>query len=123
MLVVLPLAATLTAFYVWTLNSLNFTLKDLRERKQHVKEAMYKKLWWCILISILVIFAFFFFNSSSACSIFLISSSSSSLLLEGAGADAPTSCKVLEATGVAGVVLVVEVEARVVEDTITILGT
>ena len=63
LLVVLPLAATLTAFYVWTLNSLNFTLKDLRERKQHVKEAMYKKLWWCILVSILVIFAFFFFNS------------------------------------------------------------
>ncbi|RYO87824.1 hypothetical protein DL766_000727 [Monosporascus sp. MC13-8B] len=63
LLVVLPLAATLTAFYVWTLNSLNFTLKDLRERKQTVKEAMYKKLWWCILISILVIFAFSFFNS------------------------------------------------------------
>lgn len=65
LLIVLPLAATLTAFYVWTLNSLNFTLKDLRERKQHAKEAMYKKLWWCILISILVIFAFFFFNSFS----------------------------------------------------------
>ncbi|KAK8058929.1 hypothetical protein PG994_009377 [Apiospora phragmitis] len=65
LLVVLPLAGTLTAFYVWTLNSLNFTLKDLRERKQTVKEAMYKKLWWCILISILVIFGFFFFNSFS----------------------------------------------------------
>lgn len=61
----LPLAGTLTAFYVWTLNSLNFTLKDLRERKQTVKEAMYKKLWWCILISIMVIFGFFFFNSFS----------------------------------------------------------
>ncbi|KAI1638870.1 lung seven transmembrane receptor-domain-containing protein [Biscogniauxia mediterranea] len=65
LLVVLPLAGTLTAFYVWTLNSLNFTLKDLRERKQTAKEAMYKKLWWCILISILVIFGFFFFNSFS----------------------------------------------------------
>ena len=61
----LPLAGTLTAFYVWTLNSLNLTLKDLRERKQHVKEGMYKKLWWCILISIMVIFGFFFFNSFS----------------------------------------------------------
>jgi hypothetical protein len=50
---------------VWTLNSLNFTLKDLRERKQTVKEGMYKKLWWCILGSILVIFGFFFFNSFS----------------------------------------------------------
>lgn len=65
LLIVLPLAATLTAFYVWTLNSLNFTLKDLRERKQHAKESMYKKLWWCILLSIMVIFAFFFFNSFS----------------------------------------------------------
>lgn len=65
LLIVLPLAGTLTAFYVWTLNSLNLTLKDLRARKQHVKESMYRKLWWCILISILVIFGFFFFNSFS----------------------------------------------------------
>lgn len=65
LLIVLPLAGTLTTFYVWTLNSLNLTLKDLRERKQHVKEAMYKKLWWCILLSIAVIFGFFFLNSFS----------------------------------------------------------
>jgi hypothetical protein len=63
LLVIMPLAATLTAFYVWTLNSLNFTMKDLLDRKQSVKAMMYKKLWWCILGSILVIFAFFFFNS------------------------------------------------------------
>lgn len=63
LLVVLPLAGTLTAFYIWTLNSLNLTLKDLTERKQTVKAAMYRKLWWCILISIIVIFAFFFVNS------------------------------------------------------------
>ncbi|CAN8097273.1 unnamed protein product [Discula destructiva] len=65
LLIVLPLAATLTAFYVWTLNSLNLTLKDLRERKQRTKESMYQKLWWAILLSIIVIFAFFFFNSFS----------------------------------------------------------
>ncbi|EFW98865.1 integral membrane protein [Grosmannia clavigera kw1407] len=65
LLIILPLAATLTAFYVWTLNSLNLTLKDLRERKQHAKESMYKKLWWCILLSIVVIFGFFFLNSFS----------------------------------------------------------
>lgn len=65
LLVVLPLSATLTAFYVWTLNSLKFTLKDLHDRKQHAKASMYKKLWWCILLSILVIFGFFFFNSLS----------------------------------------------------------
>ncbi|KKA27368.1 hypothetical protein TD95_004927 [Thielaviopsis punctulata] len=63
--IVMPLAGTLTAFYVWTLNSLNATLKDLRERKQHAKEAMYRKLWWCILLSIFVTFGFFFFNSLS----------------------------------------------------------
>ena len=63
LLVILPLSATLTAFYIWTLNSLSLTMKDLRERKQHVKAAMYKKLWWCILISIVVIFGFFFLNS------------------------------------------------------------
>ncbi|KAL1954166.1 hypothetical protein VTO42DRAFT_1574 [Malbranchea cinnamomea] len=63
LLVVLPLAATLTAFYIWTLNSLSATLKDLVDRKQRVKAMMYKKLWWCILGSIIVIFAFFFINS------------------------------------------------------------
>ncbi|KAK5122055.1 hypothetical protein LTR85_004301 [Meristemomyces frigidus] len=63
LLVVLPLAGTLTAFYVWTLNSLNLTMKDLMERKQTVKAGMYRKLWWCILSSIIVIFAFFFVNS------------------------------------------------------------
>ena len=65
LLVIIPLSATLTTFYVWTLNSLKFTLKDLHDRKQHAKAAMYKKLWWCILLSILVIFGFFFFNSLS----------------------------------------------------------
>ncbi|EJP64805.1 Transmembrane receptor, eukaryota [Beauveria bassiana ARSEF 2860] len=69
LLIVLPLAGTLTAFYVWTLNSLNFTLKDLRERKQHAKASMYKKLWWCILITVLVTFAFFFINSFTFASV------------------------------------------------------
>lgn len=65
LLVILPLSGTLTAFYVWTLNSLNLTMKDLVARKQHVKATMYRYLWWCILGSILIIFAFFFFNSLS----------------------------------------------------------
>jgi hypothetical protein len=63
LLVILPLAATLTAFYVWTLNSLSVTMKDLVERRQKTKAMMYKKLWWCILGSIIVIFGFFFLNS------------------------------------------------------------
>jgi hypothetical protein len=61
--VILPLAGTLTAFYVWTLNSLNQTMKDLMDRRQHVKAMMYKKLWWGIFGSIVVIFGFFFLNS------------------------------------------------------------
>lgn len=63
LLVILPLAATLTAFYVWTLNSLNLTMKELLERKQNVKSLMYKRLWWVLLSSIIVIFIFFFLNS------------------------------------------------------------
>lgn len=63
MLVILPLAATLTAFYVWTLNSLKLTMKELLERKQNVKLLMYKRLWWVLLGSIVVIFGFFFLNS------------------------------------------------------------
>lgn len=65
LLVILPLAATLTAFYVWTLSSLNMTMKDLADRKQKTKFLMYKRLWWCILGSIMVIFGFFFINSMS----------------------------------------------------------
>lgn len=63
LLVILPLAGSLTAFYVWILNSLNFTMKDLLERKQSVKAMMYRKLWYIILCSIVVIFGFFFLNS------------------------------------------------------------
>lgn len=63
LLVVLPLAATLTSFYIWTLNSLGATMKDLMQRKQTVKAAMYRRLWWAILLSIIVTFAFFFINS------------------------------------------------------------
>ncbi|KAK6350043.1 hypothetical protein TWF696_006292 [Orbilia brochopaga] len=61
--VILPLAATLTAFYVWTLNSLNLTMKELLDRKQNVKALMYRRLWWVLLGSIIVIFGFFFINS------------------------------------------------------------
>jgi hypothetical protein len=65
LVIILPLSTTLTIFYVWTLNSLNLTIKDLVTRKQHIKAGMYKKLWVCILITIFVIFAFFGFNSFS----------------------------------------------------------
>ncbi|KAL7270901.1 Membrane protein ptm1 [Rhizina undulata] len=63
LLVILPLAATLTAFYIWTLNSLKLTMRELEERKQNVKLLMFKRLWWVLLGSIVVIFGFFFLNS------------------------------------------------------------
>jgi hypothetical protein len=63
MLVILPLAATLTAFYVWTLNSLKLTMAELEERKQHQKGLMYRRLWWCLLSSILTIAGFFILNT------------------------------------------------------------
>jgi len=63
LLVILPLAATLTTFYVWTLNSLKLTMRELHERKQHVKGLMYRRLGLLLLASIVVIFAFFFWNS------------------------------------------------------------
>lgn len=63
LLIILPLTGTLTAFYIWTLNSLKATMKDLIERKQHVKALMYKKLSYSIIASILIIFGFFFLNS------------------------------------------------------------
>ncbi len=63
LLVVLPLVGTMTAFYVWTLNALGATMKDLMQRKQRVKAHMYRKLWWCILGTIVIVFGFFFINS------------------------------------------------------------
>jgi len=63
LLIIFPLAGTLTAFYVWTLSSLNITIKDLVERQQKTKAMMYKRLGWCLFGSIVVIFVFSFVNS------------------------------------------------------------
>ncbi|KAK9369647.1 lung seven transmembrane receptor-domain-containing protein [Lipomyces kononenkoae] len=63
LLVILPLAATMTAFYLWILSSLTSTIRNLTERKQNVKALMYRRLWRLLFVSILVIFGFFFVNS------------------------------------------------------------
>ncbi|KAK9329234.1 lung seven transmembrane receptor-domain-containing protein [Lipomyces starkeyi] len=63
LLVILPLAATMTAFYLWILSSLTSTIRNLTERKQNVKALMYRRLWRLLFISILIIFGFFFVNS------------------------------------------------------------
>lgn len=62
LLIIVPLTATTTAFYVWIIHSLNYTIKDLAERKQSVKMTMYKRVWGLLLWSVVVLFSFFFIN-------------------------------------------------------------
>jgi len=61
--VILPLAATMTAFYTWTLNSLTNTIKYLAERKQNQKGLLYRRIWRLLICSIITLVGFFFFNS------------------------------------------------------------
>lgn len=53
LLVVVPLAATLTTFYLWTLQALKSTIAELDERGQRQKSLMYRRLaavlWWSIV--------------------------------------------------------------------------
>lgn len=63
LLVVLPLSLTMAGFYIWILSSLTQTIRELVQKKQHVKAEMYKNLWRLLLGSIIVIFAFLFINS------------------------------------------------------------
>jgi hypothetical protein len=62
LLIIVPLTATTTAFYVWIISALNSTIRDLAERKQTVKMTMYKRVWGLLLWSVLVLFSFFFLN-------------------------------------------------------------
>lgn len=62
LLIIVPLTATTTIFYVWIISSLNSTIRDLAERKQTVKMMMYKRVWGLLLWSVLVLCAFFFLN-------------------------------------------------------------
>ena len=62
LLFVLPLAATLVTFYVWTLRSLRATIRDLDERSQIIMANMYRGVWRSIILSIALSFAFFIFN-------------------------------------------------------------
>lgn len=62
LLIIVPLTATTTCFYVWIIGSLNQTIRDLAERKQTVKMTMYKRVWGLLLWSVLVLFSFLFLN-------------------------------------------------------------
>ncbi|KAH8547741.1 lung seven transmembrane receptor-domain-containing protein [Umbelopsis sp. PMI_123] len=61
-LVIFPLATTMTAFYIWTLNSINRTLAILDIRKQHVKALMYKRLYRLLIFSVCMVVVIFVIN-------------------------------------------------------------
>ncbi|KAJ2957540.1 hypothetical protein NQZ79_g6784 [Umbelopsis isabellina] len=61
-LVIFPLSTTMTAFYIWTLNSINSTLAILDIRKQHVKALMYKRLYRLLVFSVCMVIAVFVLN-------------------------------------------------------------
>lgn len=62
LLVIFPLSITMTIFYVWTLNSITNTIRDLELRKQHVKVVMYKRLYKLLLFSVIAVIAIFILN-------------------------------------------------------------
>ncbi|CAG8557665.1 25716_t:CDS:2, partial [Racocetra persica] len=62
-LVIFPLALTMTAFYIWTLQSITNTLQTLEIRRQSVKSLMYKRLYRLLVFSVSVLGIFFFINT------------------------------------------------------------
>jgi Lung seven transmembrane receptor len=58
-LVIFPFAMTMTLFYVWTLHAIKTTLAVLTLKKQTVKAAMYRRLWWLLLWSITMVIVLF----------------------------------------------------------------
>ncbi|CAI2163193.1 1817_t:CDS:2 [Funneliformis geosporum] len=62
LLVIFPLAFTMTIFYIWTIQSITITLQTLEIRKQSVKALMYKRLYRLLVFSVTVLGVFFFIN-------------------------------------------------------------
>lgn len=62
-LVVFPLAMTMTLFYVWTLQAINQTLAVLDLRRQTVKAIMYRRLYRLLVFSVGMVILFFFLNA------------------------------------------------------------
>lgn len=65
LVVILPLSLTMTILYLWTLNSLQATIKELMQRMQTQKALMYKRLWGVILWSITIMVLFILLNAFS----------------------------------------------------------
>ncbi|RUS21468.1 lung seven transmembrane receptor-domain-containing protein, partial [Endogone sp. FLAS-F59071] len=62
-LVIFPLALTMTLFYVWILQSINQTLTVLDLRRQTVKAIMYRRLYRLLVFSVGMVILFFFLNA------------------------------------------------------------
>lgn len=62
---VIPLAFTLSGFLLWIMFALNATITELRNRKQHYKLSMFRRLHWILQFTVLVIAAFFVVSSLS----------------------------------------------------------
>ncbi|SAL95378.1 hypothetical protein [Absidia glauca] len=62
LLVIFPLSITMTAFYIWTLNSITATLNTLVLRKQHVKALMYRRLFRLLVFSVIMVVVIFILN-------------------------------------------------------------
>ncbi|KAI9225145.1 lung seven transmembrane receptor-domain-containing protein [Blastocladiella britannica] len=63
LLVALPLAITLTAFYIWTLTALTATTQHLQLRRQHFKLHMYTILWRVLLFAGINLALYFITNA------------------------------------------------------------
>ncbi|KAF9091100.1 hypothetical protein BGX23_005492 [Mortierella sp. AD031] len=63
LMVVVPLALTMTSFYIWTLQSLTSTIATLNLRRQTEKVKMYTRLWRLLVFSLSVLCAFFVINT------------------------------------------------------------
>ncbi|KAF8924348.1 hypothetical protein BGZ58_001894 [Dissophora ornata] len=63
LMVVVPLALTMTSFYIWTLQSLTSTIATLNLRRQTEKVKMYTRLWRLLVFSLTVLCAFFVINT------------------------------------------------------------
>ncbi|KAG0223414.1 hypothetical protein BGW42_005910 [Actinomortierella wolfii] len=55
LIVVIPLALTMTCFYVWILQSLRATIATLTLRRQTVKMQMYQRLWRLLVFSVMAL--------------------------------------------------------------------
>ncbi|KAF9365715.1 hypothetical protein BGX34_008737 [Mortierella sp. NVP85] len=63
LMVVVPLALTMTSFYIWTLQSLTSTIATLNMRRQTEKVKMYTRLRRLLIFSLTVLCAFFVINT------------------------------------------------------------